>query len=91
MTVREPELRRAAAKLVRALLAADLLETKEKPDALAERVLQAFQKNMKEEAELDRDAERMLADLSKQAVGMDQRKLLQKIKEKLAADRGFVL
>lgn len=91
MAVREPELRRAATKVVRALLTADLLETKEKPDALAERVLQAFQKNMKEEAALDRDAEKMLADLSKQAVGMDQRKLLQKIKEKLAKERNFIL
>lgn len=91
MTVREPELRRAASRVVKALIAADLVENGEKPEALERRVFDAFQHNMKEEAALDRDAEKMLADLSRQSAGMDQRKLLQKIKEKLAKERNFVL
>jgi len=90
-SAREPELRRAASRVVRSLLAQDLLTSVEKPEALEQRVLDAFLKNMREEDDLVRDAERMLADLSRQSTGMDQRKLLQKIKEKLAKDRGFVL
>lgn len=90
-SAREPELRRAASRVVRTLLGQDLLSSAEKPEALEQRVLEAFLKNMREEDEIDRDAERMLADLSRQSVGMDQRKLLQKIKEKLAKDRSFVL
>jgi hypothetical protein len=91
MPVREIELRRAAEAVVRVLREKDLIEGGEKPEALAQRVYEAFQKNMRQEAELDAEAERMLKDLARQAVGMDQRKLLQKLKEKLAKDKGFVL
>lgn len=90
-SAREPELRRAASRVVRSLLAQDLLSSAEKPEALEQRVLDAFLKNMREDDDLDRDAERMLADLSRQSTGMDQRKLLQKIKGKLAKDRSFIL
>ena len=91
MGLRENELRRAAAAVVRVLREQDLIEKAEKPEALEQRVYEAFQKNMRQEAEIDAEAERMLKDLARQAVGMDQRKLLQKLKEKLAKDKGFVL
>jgi hypothetical protein len=92
MAVRETELRRAAAAVVRVLREGDLLENvSEKPEALEQRVYDAFQKNLRLEAEIDAEAERMLKDLARQSVGMDQRKLLTKIKEKLAKDQGFVL
>jgi hypothetical protein len=91
MGLRENELRRAAAAVVRVLREQDLIENAEKPEALEQRVYEAFQKNMRQEAELDAEAERMLKGLARQAVGMDQRKLLQKLKEKLAKDKGFVL
>jgi hypothetical protein len=91
MPVRETELRRAAAAVVRVLREKDLIEGGEKPEALVERIYEAFRKNMRQESELEAEAERMLKDLARQAVGMDQRKLLQKLKEKLAKDKGFVL
>lgn len=91
MGLRENELRRAAAAVVRVLREQDLIENAEKPEALEKRVYEAFQKNIREETEIDAEAERMLKDLARQVVGMDQRKLLQKIKEKLAKDKGFVL
>jgi hypothetical protein len=91
MGLRENELRRAAAAVVRVLREQDLIENAEKPEALEQRVYEAFQKNMRQEAEIDAEAERMLKDLARQAVGMDQRKLLEKLKEKLAKDKGFVL
>lgn len=91
MLLKDAELKRAAARLVSTLVAKDLLEPTEKPEALETRVFDTFKRNLKEETEIDIEAERMLGDLRRQTVGMDQRKMLQKIKEKIARDRGFVL
>src|SRR5439155_207841 len=55
------------------------------------RVFEALRTNFQEEAAIERDAERILDENKRQTVGMDQRTLLVKIKERLARERGFVL
>ena len=87
----DPELKRAATRVVEALVKAQLLEATEKPEALADRVFKVLQKNVRDEAAIDREAERILAENSRQMAGMDQRQMLGKIKQKIARDKGFVL
>lgn len=84
-------LRRAANRLVASLLDEKLLESDESPADLENRVVAALQKNFREEAEIDREAERILEANRRQTVGMDSRTLFLKIRQKLARERGFVL
>ncbi|MEA2626035.1 MAG: hypothetical protein QOD06_2080 [Candidatus Binatota bacterium] len=91
MLPKTQDLRRAAARLVQTLMQKDLLEPNEKPDDLERRVFQALERNVEEEAAIDREAERLMVENQRQTTGMDQRKMLLKIKEKLARDRGFIL
>lgn len=87
----EKVLHRAAARLIDSLVDKRLLRPRETPAELERRVYEALHKNFREEAAIDREAERVLAENQKQMAGMDQRKLLTRIKEKIARDRGFVL
>ena len=91
MLPKDQELRRAAARLVASLVEKQLLAPRETSAELEKRVYEALRKNFQQEAEIDREAERILEENRGQMTGMDQRKLLQKIKEKIARDRGFVL
>lgn len=87
----DKELHRAANRLVKDLVERQLLQARETPVELEKRVFTALQRNFQEEAAIDREAQRILEENRKQTVGMDQRKLLMKIKEKIARERGFVL
>ena len=91
MAPSEKVLQRAAERLASALAERKLLATAESPAQVAKRLLEALKKNFREEAEIDREAERILQENKRQTVGMDQRTLLSKIKQKVARERGFVL
>jgi hypothetical protein len=84
-------LHRAADRLTKALLAGKHLTSKETPAAIEKRIFDALKANFQEEAEINREAERILEENRRMTTGMDQRTLLNKIKEKLARERGFVL
>jgi hypothetical protein len=84
-------LHRVAERLGKALLDGKLLATAEAPAAVEKRIFEALKANFQEEAEIQREAERILEDNKRRMTGMDQRTLLTKIKEKLARERGFVL
>lgn len=87
----EKSLHRAAARIVKSLVESKLLVSKESPAGLEKRVFDALRANFLEEASIEREAERILEANKRQMVGMDQRTLFQKAKEKIARDRGFVL
>jgi hypothetical protein len=87
----EKVLRRAAERLVAALIAENILAARENGPAVESRVYDALRKNFQEEEAIEREAERVLDANKRQSVGMDQRTLFLKIKEKIARDRGFVL
>ena len=91
MLPKDQELHRAAARLVASLVEKQLLTLRETPAELEKRVFAALRKNFQQEAEIEVEAERMIEENRSQMVGMDQRMLLHKIKEKIARDRGFVL
>ncbi|MGH7856462.1 MAG: DUF507 family protein [Candidatus Binatia bacterium] len=87
----DKDLHRAASRLVNALVEKQLLQPRDTPAELEKRVFAALQKNFREEAEIEREAQRVLAENQKLSAGMDQRTLLVKIRQKIARDRGFVL
>jgi hypothetical protein len=84
-------LQRAAHRLAESFLEGKLLRTGETAAQLHKRMLDTLRANFAEEAAIQRDAERILEENKRQTIGMDQRTLLRKIKEKLARERGFVL
>ena len=87
----DKDLHRAASRLVSALTEEKILEPGDSAAELEKRVFAALQKNFREEAEIEREAKRILEENRGQTVGMDQRTLLLKIRQKLARERGFVL
>jgi hypothetical protein len=87
----DKSLHRAAARIVKSLVEQKLLETKDPAAVVEKRVFDALRANFQEEAAIDREAERILEANKRQMVGMDQRTLFTKAKEKIARDRGFVL
>lgn len=84
-------LHRAAERAAKALVDEKLLATKEPAAGVAKRIFDVLRANFQEEAAIVREAERILEENKRQTVGMDQRTLLLKIKEKVARERGFVL
>lgn len=91
MSVAEKDLHRAASRLVEALVSKGAFELAGQASGAEEKVFEALRENFREEARIDREAERMLGELGRQSAGMDQRTLLRKIREKIAKERGFVL
>jgi len=91
MAPNDKALQRATERVVKALVDGGLLTTKEKPSDVQKRIFEALRANFREEAAIEREAERILEENKRQMTGMDQRMLLLKIKEKLARERGFVL
>ena len=91
MAPNDKALQRAAERVVKALVEGELLAANEKPGDLQKRIFEALRANFREEAVIEREAERILQENKRQMTGMDQRTLFIKIKEKLARDRGFVV
>ena len=91
MPAAEKNLHRAASRFVAALVSKKLFELAGPATDAEEKVFAALQANFREEAAVDREAERVFEQNRSLAAGMDQRAFLRKIREKVARDRGFVL
>jgi hypothetical protein len=91
VAIAEKLLHRAAERVTKALVDGKLVVPKDTPAALEKLIHEALRANFLQEAEIQRDAERILEENKRQTTGMDQRTLLVKIKEKLARERAFVL
>jgi hypothetical protein len=87
----DKNLHRAAQRATKALVDGKVVATTASPAEIEKRVFEALRANFQEEAAIEREAERILDENKRQTVGMDQRTLLLKIKERLARERGFVL
>lgn len=61
------------------------------PQLLANRIADIIQETFDKEAEIEREAERLAATHSRQMAGMDQRKIIQGIKARLAEEKNFPL
>lgn len=91
MRVREGELHSLAAAVIDALVKQGFTHPKTDAALLQKRVVELIGENLDAEQALDDEAERLAHTHARQMTGMDQRKIIQGIKERLARERGFTL
>lgn len=85
------EIQRLAERVVEAMLKQGYTKPRADKSALAKRVAELILRNMEEEAALEAEAERVADQHNRQMGGMDQRRVIDLIKKKLAEERGFTL
>lgn len=91
MRINEKEVHRLAEAVVAALQKQPQVRVKADPKVLAERIVGVFLDNLRQEAAIEEEAERMADQLARKTAGMDHRRIVMGIKERLAKERGFVL
>ena len=80
-----------AGAIVNALLKQGYVHAKTERARLQEHIARLILQTMEEEKKLEQEAERLAATHARRMAGMDQRKIIQGIKERLARERGFPL
>ena len=91
MRVREGELQSLAAAIVDALLKQGFVRPKRDAAVLSQRIVELIARNLEEEREIEEEAERLAQTHARQMAGMDQRRVVQGIMERLARERDFSL
>ena len=91
MRVREGELQSLAAAIVDALLKQGFVHPKRDAAVLRQRIVELIARNLEEEREIEEEAERLAQTHARQMAGMDQRRVVQGIMERLARERDFSL
>jgi len=91
MRIVEAEINRLADVVVRSLLKQGFLKAKVDDKQLIARVARVILDNLLAEDALEQEAEQLAQKLGRQALGMDQRKIIEGIKTRLAKERGFTL
>jgi hypothetical protein len=91
MRVREGELQSLATAVVEALQKQGFVHFKGDPMIARARVVELIARNLEEEQALDQEAERLAESHARKMVGMDHRRIIQGIKERLARERNFPL
>jgi hypothetical protein len=82
---------RLAEDVVRALVKPGFIKAKVPEKQIIERITRLLLDNLRAEQELEEEAEKLAIKLGRQSLGMDQRKLMEGIKARLAKERGFPL
>lgn len=91
MRVREGELQNLASAIVSGLHKQGYVHFK-KDEAIARaRIIEVIARTIEEEQALEEEAERLAESQSRKLAGMDYRRIIQGIKERLARDRNFPL
>lgn len=80
-----------ARQIVKAIQNQGFVKAKVPDSQLVQRITRVFVDNMVEEQRIEEEAERMLERLGRKAQGMDQRKILLGLKERIAKEKGFSL
>jgi hypothetical protein len=91
MRMREAELLTLASAIVTAVVKQGFVHPKRDAAVLRDRIRALIAHNLEEERALEEEAERLAASHARQMVGMDQRRIIQGIKERLARERDFPL
>jgi hypothetical protein len=91
MRIREGELQAIAAAVAKALMKQGFIHPKCDVAVIQRRIVELIGHNLEEEEDLEREAERLAQSHARQMLGMDQRRIIQGIKERLARERGFSL
>lgn len=87
----EAYLQRVAAILVSALVKKNLIRHKGEVKTVEDKVVEALLRNFRQEEELEQEAERVAAEHAREMQGIDRRKMVLLIKQRLARERGIVL
>jgi hypothetical protein len=91
MRIREGELQTLAKAIVDALLRQGFVQPKRDPTVLQTRIVELVAHNFEEERALEEEATRVAESHARKMAGMDQRRIIQGIKERLARERNFAL
>jgi hypothetical protein len=95
MRLKEEQIHRLAEKVYNDLSADGMITPRRERGAVVEGIIKAIIQDINREQSLERDAERLLdetiAGLGRAAAGIDRRKMLRMIKDKLAKERKIVL
>jgi len=91
MRIHEAEITRLAEVVVRALLKQGYIKSKVDEKQLITRVSRIIVDNLRAEEALELEAEQLAQKLSSKSLGMDQRKIVEGLKARLAKERGFTL
>jgi len=91
MKVRAGEVDALAGAIVDAVVRQGFVRLKCEPGRVRQRTAALIAANLEEERALQEEAERLAESHARQMAGMDQRKIIQGIKERLARERGFPL
>jgi len=91
MRISELEVSRLAELVIRALLRQGFVKAKVDDKQLVVRIRRLILDNLRVEEEIELEAEQLAQKLGRQALGMDQHKIVQGIKARLAKERGFTL
>ena len=89
--INEERYAKLARVIVKAVTAQGFVKPKVPESQIVERFTRIFVDNLIEEQKIEEEAERMVEKLGRQAQGMDQRKIILGIKERLAKEKGFSL
>jgi hypothetical protein len=88
------EIQRLAERIVETLLKQGHVKAKAEKSVLSRRIVELMMKNFDEEAAIEADAEKMAQQHIRRSAGgagMDERRVIDLIKKKLAEERGFSL
>jgi hypothetical protein len=89
--VRDTEIRRMALLITRGLFAQDFVTPKVDEAQIAGRIGEILAKSFADEAALEEEAERLAQTHARQMLGMDHRRVVHGIMERLARERNFPL
>ena len=88
---RDTEIHATALLVIKGLLAQGFVHAKVAEATIVERIGQILAKSFADEAALREEAERVAQTHAKQLMGMDHRRIVQGIMERLARERNFPL
>lgn len=91
MKIRPVEIERVAANIVAAAQKQGFVQVKANEAKLRHRVSELIIQNFQQEQQIEAEAEKLAAVHAREMRDMDQRRIIQGIKERLAKERGFSL
>lgn len=91
MRVSSADINGLAERIVAALLKQGYVKPRGDKAALSKRVAELILRNLEEEVALEAEAEKMADKHMRTMAGMDQRRVIDMIKKKLAEEKGFTL
>ena len=91
MRVREGELQGLATAVVAALQKQGFVHFTREPAVARQRIVELIARTLEQEQALEEEAERLAESHARKMAGMDQRRIIQGIKERLARERNFPL